>query len=38
MKMNGSQELDFEDVILSTNPEPLKAINVGIINKNGDID
>ena len=35
--MNGSQDYKLEDAILGTNPEPLKAINVGIINKSGDI-
>ena len=28
--MNGSQDYKLEDAILGTNPEPLKAINVGI--------
>ena len=35
--MDISQELDPEDVILSTNPEPLKAVNIGILNKNGRV-
>ena len=33
--MNGSKQLDFEDAILSTNAEPLAAINVGILDKDG---
>jgi hypothetical protein len=35
--MNGSPELDFDDSILSTNAEPLAAINVGILDKDGII-
>jgi hypothetical protein len=32
-----NQHADLEDAILSTDPEPLKGINVGILNKDGCI-
>jgi len=36
--MTLSRFWNLEDEILSTNPEPLKAIKIGIVNKNGSVD
>jgi hypothetical protein len=36
--MSLDQSRNLEDDILHTNPQPLKAINIGILNENGFVD